>query len=92
MLRVSLYNYTKSGRLFRNLLALRPVFEYASESDAATRTRGTFRYMIGVQCAMPAGRASLGGDQSSGGLEARLIELDSLIRLLPAAIVAPPAV
>lgn len=84
--RVNLLNYTKSGRLFRNLLALRPVFEYASESDAAARLNGVYRYVIGVQHVGPLVRMAM----AAAELEARLVELDSLVRLLPATIIAPP--
>ena len=84
--RVSLINYSKTGRLFRNLLALRPVFEYASEADAATDCGGIYRYVIGVQHVGPLVRVA----EAASELEARLVELDSLVRLLPATIIAPP--
>ena len=84
--RVSLLNYTKNGRLFRNLLALRPVFEYVSEADAVARHRGVYRYVIGVQHVAPLVHAA----RATVDLTARLVELDSLVKLLPTTIVAPP--
>lgn len=84
--RVSLINYSKTGRLFRNLLALRPVFEYASEADAAADRDGIYRYVIGVQHVGPLVRVA----ETASELDARLVELDSLVQLLPATIIAPP--
>ena len=84
-LRVSITNYTKSGKPVLNVLAMRPVFEYTNAGDAARKRNGVPRYYIGVQHFTPVLR------KQSSTLEAktRLVELDGLVRLLPASIIVP---
>lgn len=83
MAHVSILNYSKSGRLFRNLLVLRPVFEYESEADATEQRNGTYRYMLGMQHLGPLVRLN----RSAKASEARLVELDALTKLLPSTII-----
>ena len=77
--RVEITNYRKDASLFRNLIALRPVIEYASVDDARAKTGGVYRFVLGVQFEAT----------SDSMVEERILELDTLIKLLPGVIITP---
>ena len=84
-IRIELLNYRKDGTPFRNLLALKFVRSFESEADTAVaaeqRGEGVARYVLGVQF------------EASGStvVDARLVQLDALVQMLPCTIVEPRA-
>lgn len=77
--RVEILNYRKGGSSFRNLLALKFVTEFASESDAAANRNGVPRYVLGVQFEAT----------SHTMVDARLVDLDAFVAMLPSVYVTP---
>ena len=82
---VCITNYTKSGKPFRNLLSMKPVFEYKSVEDEAQKRNGVPRYYIGIQHSIPV----LNRHSTAREAQARFVEIDALIQLIPATIIVP---
>lgn len=85
-IRIELLNYRKDGTPFRNLLALKFVRSFESEAATAIAAPqrgegGVARYVLGVQFEAAA----------STVVDARLVQLDALVKMLPSTIVEPHA-